>query len=276
MHFGSRQEGRGDSSPDRSRTTRSSEGALGRRPQAFPIQGEAWVGPSGGGGSSALSVTWGSVRLGNGWKDWLLRRRGYQLKDAEKSGFHGVRPDRRKHWLRRRRECMPGVCGSFGFYLGDPKLFRVSGSGRGRPRGPSGPRSWGLASLSIQRVGTSPSGDALSRTAESLETRKKHGPHWEREAVPLKFRRVRRGPRGRLSRKRSEDNWLILPVVICLSQRLSHARVSTSDTRKRNRKWLIKSVTVLLAVETTWITVVILELIHALELRSREGDERFY
>jgi len=37
---------------------------------------------------------------------------------------------------------------------------------------------------------------------------------------------------------------LILPVVICLSQRLSHACLSTSLGTQRNCEWLIKSVMV--------------------------------
>ena len=56
--------------------------------------------------------------------------------------------------------------------------------------------------------------------------------------------------------------WLILPVVICLSQRLSHACLSISVIQ-RNCEWLIKTVIVYLTIEFTWITVVILELIHA-------------
>ena len=56
--------------------------------------------------------------------------------------------------------------------------------------------------------------------------------------------------------------WLILPVVICLSQRLSHACLSISVIQ-RNCEWLIKTVIVYLIIEFTWITVVILELIHA-------------
>ena len=58
------------------------------------------------------------------------------------------------------------------------------------------------------------------------------------------------------------DTWLILPVVICLSQRLSHACLSISVILW-NCEWLIKSAIVSLVVFTTWITVVILELIHA-------------
>ena len=56
--------------------------------------------------------------------------------------------------------------------------------------------------------------------------------------------------------------WLILPVVICLSQRLSHACLSISIIQ-RNCEWLIKTVIVYMIIEFTWITVVILELIHA-------------
>ena len=44
------------------------------------------------------------------------------------------------------------------------------------------------------------------------------------------------------------STWLILPVVICLSQRLSHACPSTSLRTKRNCEWLIKSVMVPLIV----------------------------
>ena len=42
--------------------------------------------------------------------------------------------------------------------------------------------------------------------------------------------------------------WLILPVVICLSQRLSHACVSINDFILWNCEWLIKSVIVYLIV----------------------------
>ena len=42
--------------------------------------------------------------------------------------------------------------------------------------------------------------------------------------------------------------WLILPVVICLSQRLSHACVSMNKFRLWNCEWLIKSVIVCLMV----------------------------
>jgi len=55
---------------------------------------------------------------------------------------------------------------------------------------------------------------------------------------------------------------LILPVVICLSQRLSHACLSISVILW-NCEWLIKSAIVYLVVFTTRITVVILELIRA-------------
>src|SRR5271156_2076175 len=42
--------------------------------------------------------------------------------------------------------------------------------------------------------------------------------------------------------------WLILPVVICLSQRLSHACLSINKFVLRNCEWLIKSVIVYLMV----------------------------
>lgn len=59
------------------------------------------------------------------------------------------------------------------------------------------------------------------------------------------------------------ETWLILPVVICLSQRLSHACLSINCFILWNCEWLIKSVIVYLMVPTTRITVVILELIRA-------------
>ena len=64
--------------------------------------------------------------------------------------------------------------------------------------------------------------------------------------------------------------WLILPVVICLSQRLSHACLSINGIQW-NCEWLIKTVIVYLVIEFTWITVVILELIHAVKPDSSEG-----
>ncbi len=66
------------------------------------------------------------------------------------------------------------------------------------------------------------------------------------------------------------ETWLILPVVIRLSQRLSHACLSISIIQ-RNCEWLIKSVTIYMIVPTTWITVVILELIHAQSPVARQG-----
>ena len=66
--------------------------------------------------------------------------------------------------------------------------------------------------------------------------------------------------------KKMVVTWLILPVVICLSQRLSHACLSINNFILWNCEWLIKSVIVYLIIPTTWITVVILELIHAKNL----------
>ena len=81
-----------------------------------------------------------------------------------------------------------------------------------------------------------------------------------RHAAPL----VGARPAGSEARGSAEATWLILPVVICLSQRLSHACASISNRTKRNCEWLIKSVIVYLIVPTaTRITVVILELIRA-------------
>ena len=57
--------------------------------------------------------------------------------------------------------------------------------------------------------------------------------------------------------------WLILPVVICLSQRLSHACVSISIIR-RNCEWLIKSVIVYLIIESYMDNRDKLQLIHAI------------
>ena len=56
--------------------------------------------------------------------------------------------------------------------------------------------------------------------------------------------------------------WLILPVVICLSQRLSHACVSISIIR-RNCEWLIKTVIVYLIIESYMDNRDKLQLIHA-------------
>ena len=64
--------------------------------------------------------------------------------------------------------------------------------------------------------------------------------------------------------------WLILPVVICLSQRLSHACLSISVIQ-RNCEWLIKTVIVYLIVTITRIPVAILELIRAHKPDFMEG-----
>ena len=62
--------------------------------------------------------------------------------------------------------------------------------------------------------------------------------------------------------------WLILPVVICLSQRLSHACVSISIIR-RNCEWLIKSVIIYLIIESYMDNRDKLQLIHAFRPRPR-------
>lgn len=60
------------------------------------------------------------------------------------------------------------------------------------------------------------------------------------------------------------ETWLILPVVIRLSQRLSHACLSISlyTVKLRMAHYISYS---LFDSPSTWITVVILELIHALK-----------
>lgn len=57
--------------------------------------------------------------------------------------------------------------------------------------------------------------------------------------------------------------WLILPVVICLSQRLSHAGLSISRNKVKPRMAHYISYGSLDLRYPTWITLEILELIHA-------------
>jgi hypothetical protein len=57
--------------------------------------------------------------------------------------------------------------------------------------------------------------------------------------------------------------WLILPVVICLSQRLSHAGLSISQNKVKPRMAHYISYGSLDLRYLTWITLEILELIHA-------------
>ena len=97
----------------------------------------------------------------------------------------------------------------------------------------------------------------LSFAGERAVPSRMHG------VVPVMADARRCGPSGPANTE--AVTWLILPVVICLSQRLSHASVSTSTHVKRNCEWLIKSVVVHLIVPVTRITVAILELIHANE-----------
>ena len=59
------------------------------------------------------------------------------------------------------------------------------------------------------------------------------------------------------------ETWLILPVVICLSQRLSHACLSISFYMAKLRMAHYNSYSFFDGQIPTWITVVILELIHA-------------
>jgi hypothetical protein len=57
--------------------------------------------------------------------------------------------------------------------------------------------------------------------------------------------------------------WLILPVVICLSQKLSHASLSLSCLQRNCRRLIISVIVYTTGRIAIWITVVILELIHA-------------
>src|ERR1041385_2190127 len=61
--------------------------------------------------------------------------------------------------------------------------------------------------------------------------------------------------------------WLILPVVICLSQRLSHASLSSGLSRGETANGSLHQLWFLGPCFVTWITVGILELIHAFRLR---------
>ena len=65
--------------------------------------------------------------------------------------------------------------------------------------------------------------------------------------------------------------WLILPVVICLSQRLSHACLSISNIYSETANGSLNQLSFIWWYFTTWITVVILELIHAWKSRPLEG-----
>ena len=66
-----------------------------------------------------------------------------------------------------------------------------------------------------------------------------------------------------LETKKRDSNLVDSASSIRLSQRLSHACLSINDFILWNCEWLIISVIVYLMVLATWITVVILELIHA-------------
>ena len=74
----------------------------------------------------------------------------------------------------------------------------------------------------------------------------------------------------------STVTWLILPVVICLSQRLSHACLSTNSVYSETANGSLNQLWFLRSYYPTWITVVILELIHAIKHRPFAGEVRFY
>src|SRR3954454_2354253 len=66
--------------------------------------------------------------------------------------------------------------------------------------------------------------------------------------------------------------WLILPELMCLFQRLSHACISINDSIVKPRTAHYNSYNLLDLDNPTWITVVILELIHAEKLGSPPGE----
>ncbi len=87
----------------------------------------------------------------------------------------------------------------------------------------------------------------------------------------LRRRRRLRGGGGGVSYE-IVTTWLILPVVICLSQRLSHACLRTGPSNRRIREWLIKSVIIYwIANNPTRITVENPELIRATETSTRSS-----
>ncbi|GFU08573.1 hypothetical protein NPIL_550011 [Nephila pilipes] len=104
--------GRGDSSPGRSQTTRSSEGALGRRPRAPPSQGGG-VGRGSGPNDPREAEDRRRSREHGGASGGETDGRIGSCGDVSRSGVvrrsrgppaaHGVRPDRRKDWPYRRR-----------------------------------------------------------------------------------------------------------------------------------------------------------------------------
>ena len=69
--------------------------------------------------------------------------------------------------------------------------------------------------------------------------------------------------------------WLILPVVICLSLRLSHACLSTNSKHSETANGSLNQLIFLRSSDPTWITVVILELIHATKPRPLVGRGAF-
>ncbi|UYV80596.1 SLC25A29 [Cordylochernes scorpioides] len=72
-----------------------------------------------------------------------------------------------------------------------------------------------------------PVGGGLAFPAEGVE-----GRHGEADAASLSVVPARR-PEGVSRRGLTKDTWLILPVVICLSQRLSHACLSTRPSKAK-------------------------------------------
>ena len=85
----------------------------------------------------------------------------------------------------------------------------------------------------------------------------------------LRRRREGSGRHGRTGAVSTAAFWLILPVVICLPQRLSHARASTIPWNGKTADGSLDQLWFLRTYILNWITLAILELIHASKLRPR-------
>ena len=86
----------------------------------------------------------------------------------------------------------------------------------------------------VSGVPASRSTSVLPRKIYSRKLTQPHGFMSQRHAPPRGLRNALRLPRPWLNRlgcrpETALDTWLILPVVICLSQRLSHASTSISN-----------------------------------------------
>jgi hypothetical protein len=123
-----------------------------------------------------------------------------------------------------------------------PQRFLASNGDGSREKRPIERVSVPCPPPSIARGGSLP--PSMHRTTNKPVTRDLDG---ECALQPLPRRQSKklfvRTYSSRTAQFDAVHTWLILPVVICLSQRLSHAGLSTGRIR-RNCEWLIKSVMV--------------------------------